>query len=373
MARLIVGLLAVLLLAQNAGWREWLNKGIAEYRAGRYPAATEALQQAAALAPGEVEPHLYLGTAYMVQYVPGAEAAGNLAFAQGAEREFARVLELDAANGTALESLASLALNQRKLDEAASWFEKAANAAPNNARAYYSLGVIAWMKFYPEYGKARGALGMKPEDPGPLPDPAARNALRAQFWGVIADGIANLDKALAIDPKYDDAMAYMNLLVRERADLADTKDDYLRDIAAADQWVAKALETKREKAGGPAPAAAGGPRTPIHVGPAVQERKLVRKVEPVYPDEAKRARIQGTVRFTVIVGKDGAVQNVTVISGHPVLIKAALDALRQWRYQPTLLNGEPVEVVTQVEIPFSLTATAPGDGSLPGVANRIVN
>ena len=361
MARLMVGLFAALLLAQNAGWREWLNKGIAEYKAGRYPAATEAFQQAAGLAPDEVAPHLYLGTAYMVQYVPGAEAAGNLAFAQGAEREFARVLELDPANGTALESLASLALNQRKLDEAASWFEKAANAAPNNARAYYSLGVIAWMKFYPEYGKARGALGMKPEDPGPLPDPATRNALRAQLWGVIADGIANLDKALAIDPKYDDAMAYMNLLVRERADLADTKDEYLRDIAAADQWVAKTLETKREKAGSAGPAfTAGSPSTRIRVGPAVQERKLVRKVEPAYPDEAKQARIQGTVRFDVIVGRDGTVQNATVISGHPVLITAALDALRQWRYQPTLLNGEPVEVVTQVEIPFSYSPILTG-------------
>jgi protein TonB len=87
----------------------------------------------------------------------------------------------------------------------------------------------------------------------------------------------------------------------------------------------------------------------------VQQVKLVRQIEPVYPPLAKAARIQGTVRFTVIVGKDGAVQQLQLISGHPLLVPAAQEAVKQWVYQPTLLNGEPVEVLTQIDVSFTLT------------------
>jgi protein TonB len=87
----------------------------------------------------------------------------------------------------------------------------------------------------------------------------------------------------------------------------------------------------------------------------VQQVKLLRQIEPVYPPLAKMARIQGTVRFTVIVGKDGAVQQLQLISGHPLLVPAAQEAVKQWVYQPTLLNGEPVEVLTQIDVSFTLT------------------
>jgi protein TonB len=87
----------------------------------------------------------------------------------------------------------------------------------------------------------------------------------------------------------------------------------------------------------------------------VQQVKLLRQIEPVYPPLAKAARIQGTVRFTVIVGKDGAVQRLQLISGHPLLVPAAQEAVKQWVYQPTLLNGEPVEVLTQIDVSFTLT------------------
>lgn len=99
------------------------------------------------------------------------------------------------------------------------------------------------------------------------------------------------------------------------------------------------------------------PETPprIRVSGNVQQVKLVRQIEPVYPPLAKAARIQGTVRFTVIVGKDGAVQQLQLISGHPLLVPAAQEAVKQWVYQPTLLNGEPVEVLTQIDVSFTLT------------------
>jgi TonB family protein len=92
----------------------------------------------------------------------------------------------------------------------------------------------------------------------------------------------------------------------------------------------------------------------IRVGAGVQEKKLLQKVDPVYPPLAMRARIQGTVRFNVTVGIDGSVRVAQVISGHPLLVPAAREAVMQWKYSPTSLNGRPVEVVTQVDVPFSL-------------------
>jgi len=92
----------------------------------------------------------------------------------------------------------------------------------------------------------------------------------------------------------------------------------------------------------------------IRVGGNVQQAKLLNQPKPVYPPLAKQARIQGTVRFNAIIGRDGAIQNLTVVSGHPLLVPSALEAVRQWRYQPTLLNGEPVEVVTQIDVNFTL-------------------
>jgi len=92
----------------------------------------------------------------------------------------------------------------------------------------------------------------------------------------------------------------------------------------------------------------------VRVGGAVQAAKLVNRVQPLYPPLARQTRISGTVRLHAIIGKDGTVQQLTVESGHPLLVQAALDAVKQWRYQPTLLNGEPVDVDTEIDVIFSL-------------------
>src|SRR3982751_899782 len=99
------------------------------------------------------------------------------------------------------------------------------------------------------------------------------------------------------------------------------------------------------------------PVTPksIRVGGNVQAAKLVRQPKPQYPPLAKQARIQGTVRFNAVIGRDGQIANLTLASGHPLLVPAATEAVRQWVYQPTLLNGEPVEVVTQIDVNFTLS------------------
>jgi protein TonB len=92
----------------------------------------------------------------------------------------------------------------------------------------------------------------------------------------------------------------------------------------------------------------------IRVSSGVTQGMVIKKVDPVYPAIAKTARVQGTVILAAVIGKDGAIQNLHVVSGHPLLQGAAMDAVKQWRYKPYILNGEPVEVDTQVEVHFTL-------------------
>jgi TonB family protein len=92
----------------------------------------------------------------------------------------------------------------------------------------------------------------------------------------------------------------------------------------------------------------------MRVSGNVEKAKLVQHAEPVYPPLALQARISGVVRLNAVIGKDGTVQKLTLVSGHPLLVQPAMDAVKQWVYAPTLLNGQPVEVATQVEVNFSL-------------------
>ena len=95
-------------------------------------------------------------------------------------------------------------------------------------------------------------------------------------------------------------------------------------------------------------------QTRIRQGGNVTAAKLMNRVQPLYPPLARQTRISGTVRLHAIIGKNGGVEQLEVMSGHPLLVQAALDAVRQWRYQPTQLNGEPVEVDTTIDVIFSL-------------------
>jgi protein TonB len=96
------------------------------------------------------------------------------------------------------------------------------------------------------------------------------------------------------------------------------------------------------------------PSGPITVGGRVQAAKLVRQPQPLYPQIARQARISGTVELAAIIGEDGHIQQLSVVSGHPLLRQAALDAVKQWVYQPTLLNEQPVKVSTTIDVVFTL-------------------
>ncbi|MBY0505484.1 MAG: TonB family protein [Bryobacteraceae bacterium] len=97
------------------------------------------------------------------------------------------------------------------------------------------------------------------------------------------------------------------------------------------------------------------PSKPTPVGGSVQAAKLIYQVKPVYPPLARQARIQGTVRLQAVIARDGTIQNLVLSSGHPLLVQSALEAVRQWRYRATTLNGENVEVMTQIDVNFTLS------------------
>lgn len=239
--------------------RDALNHGVQAYRGAKYADAVEYFKTAVALDPTNTNGRLYLATAYMSQYIPGAESPENVEFAKEAQQEFNKVLAKDPSDKTALASLASLNYQQaqgmpdldaklKKLEESKDWYVKLIAADPQNKEGFYSLGVIDWVKWYAPWMKARAELGMKPEEPGPIKDKKIQADLRDKYSATIEDGIKNLQKALDIDKDYDDAMAYMNLLIRERADLDESADQYQKDVATADSWVQKALDTKKAKA-----------------------------------------------------------------------------------------------------------------------------
>ena len=239
--------------------RDNLNKGVAAFKNAKYPDAVTYFTKAIELDPTFATARLYLATAYMNQYIPGAVSPENEEMAKNALANFQKVLDADAKNATAIESIASLYYLESqgttkledkldRLESARQWYQKLTEVDPNRKEAFYSLGVIAWARWYPDWNAARSKAGMKPDAPGPLKDKKAREELVEKHGQLLESGIASLKRALEIDKEYDDAMAYLNLLYRERADLADSSAGYQKDVDTADDWMQKALDTRKIKA-----------------------------------------------------------------------------------------------------------------------------
>jgi tetratricopeptide (TPR) repeat protein len=261
---LVTALLTLSLLAFASGCeklraRDALNKGVAAYKATKYDEASRKFTEAVEFDPTFSVARLYLATSYMSQWIPGADSPENRMMAKKAEDEFMKVLSENPKEKLAIESIASMRYNSanalpvledklKKMDEAKEWYGKLVEVDPANSKAHYSMGVIAWSKWYPNYKQAREKAGMKQEDPGPIKDKKLRDQLKTDHAALVEEGIGHLSKAIEIDKEYDDAMAYLNLLIRERADLAEDKAGYDKDIATADGWVQKALEAKKIKA-----------------------------------------------------------------------------------------------------------------------------
>ncbi|MGZ4786991.1 MAG: tetratricopeptide repeat protein [Terriglobales bacterium] len=237
--------------------RDQLNKGVQAYKNAKYEDAIEKFKNAVALDPSLSVAQLYLATAYANQYIPGAETPDNQRVGDQAIQAFKDVLAKDPSNLTSAKGIASLYFQMKKFDLAKEYNRKALQIDPKDPESYYSIGVIDWTQTYTPRMEARNKLGLKPDEP--LKDKKVCEEVKQKNSQNIDEGMQALDKALELRSDYDDAMAYYNLLWREKAD-TECGDPAAReaDLKKADEWVDKTLATKKDKAAKAAQQGAGG-------------------------------------------------------------------------------------------------------------------
>lgn len=234
--------------------RDQLNKGVAAYKNARYETAIEHFKNAVSLDPGLQNAKLYLATAYAQQYIPGLDAPDNLQNAYNAIDQYKSVLAADPKNVNSIKGIAFLYLNMKKFDDAKEYYQKAIDLDPNDPEAYYSVGVIDWTKLYVPMQQERATL--KGDE---LSKDKKRCAqLRDQDGALVQDGMDKLNKAMQLRQDYDDAMAYMNLLYRQKAYReCDNPEQAAADLKTADDWQDKTLDARKRKAEKQAGAAQG--------------------------------------------------------------------------------------------------------------------
>jgi hypothetical protein len=244
--------------------RDQLNKGVKAYKDNHYEQAITHFQNAVNLDPALINARMYLATAYVSQYVPGIDSADNLQTAQNAIDEYTKVIDANPSRDQKVNSakgIAYLYLNEKKWDDAKKYYRMASDLDPNDAEPYYSVGVIDWSQSYQPRMEERAKLGLKPDEHLSAKNKDQKKLceqLKEKNSGVIQEGIDSLDKAIKLRDDYDDAMAYMNLMYRERADLeCDDEAARAADLKTADQWVDKAMQAKQARAA-KAAAAQGG-------------------------------------------------------------------------------------------------------------------
>jgi len=366
---------------QPPDWRIWIRQGTEALGKARYSEAISAFQKASDANPRSPVPHIYLAIGWFQQYIPGAASADNADRGRQAETELRRALDLDPKSWMAAVMLGQLAFSERRLEEAREWYRKASAVEPRNADTWCVLGAIAWWQW------------LRQGQPAHQP--------------VLEEAISDFEKSVGLDPVHEVAMQYLSLLLRERAGTRDRDEEKRKDLAAAERWLEKSSDARAEKlqasiartvsppadigdpdpllklwaliavaipappppppppptfsTGGPASGlpesigvvswepAATSAEAPIRVAPAVQARKVITKVDPLYETGAPT---EGPMRFVVVIGQDGRVVSHTLISGNPWLLQTAVEALRRWVYQPTVVHGRQVEVVTEVQVEF---------------------
>jgi len=243
--------------------RDNLNKGVEAYRDGKFDQAIEDFKQAKDLDPTLINARLYLATAYATQYIPGAPSDENVRMGQEAVKEFQDVLSNDDKNisaidgiGSILYNMAGTPYNRDRFEESKKYHMKHISLKPEDPEPYYWIGVIDWTVTYRANLEMRGqwriknqGKALKDEDPMPAD---VRDAYTKEDGQLIDEGIDNLRKAINLRPDYDDAMAYLNLLLRRKADEAASGDERASLLKQADELIDKAKEIKQKKMEAPA-------------------------------------------------------------------------------------------------------------------------
>jgi len=239
-----------------------MNLGVQAYKHSKYEEAIQHFERCVALAPENAVAHLYLATAYAQQYIPGVDTTDNNHFAEQAIEQYQHVLDgnpdldnpVHSARTSSAKGIAYLYLQMKKFDDAKKYYLMVSGLDPDDPEPYYSIGVIDWTLCYQPRAEERAKLGMELEDSLPTKDKMACAEVRDKNSANIQEGIDNLNKALKLRPDYDDAMAYMNLMYREHADIqCDDPAARDADLKTADEWVDKTMGTKKAKAKKAAP------------------------------------------------------------------------------------------------------------------------
>ena len=338
---------------EASDWRTWIQQGTEVFRKGRYAEAGSLFEKACELSPGTAVPHLYLAIALYQQYIPGALSTENSALGRRTETELRLAWDLDPHGWTAAAILGQLALFEKRFTDAREWYGKVLTLQLSNAEIWNMLGVIAWQQ------------------------------------GLLNEAIANFEKSVSLDPLQADAMEYLSRITGgewlERS--YDARSDRVQaslvgaENVASDShdpdwllktWARVATMAPPPLSPPPPPPRVGAGRgssssatisfeprigtsnepPPIRVASAVQARKLISKVDPEAPAESPD---EPPMRFVVVIGNDGRIGTEILISGNPWLVQTAVAALREWVYEPTIVNEKSVAVVTEVRMAFRRT------------------
>ncbi len=261
-AALAIALAATMLAAAGCNKlkaRDELNKGVQAYKASKFEQAIEHFKNATDRDPKLTVARLYLATAYVAQYVPGGDTPENTRFANGAIEQFKKVLDSnEGAKSTRVLStkgLASIYFNMKNFEEAKNYDKKAIAIDPNDPENYYSVAVVDWTQTYVPRQEARLKLGLHNNPPPGDPFWKTKESMKVcqdfkeKNTAPVQEGIDMLTKAIELRKDYDDAMAYINLMYRERADIqCGDNDARAADLKTADDWVQKTMDTKKAKA-----------------------------------------------------------------------------------------------------------------------------
>ena len=229
--------------------RDQLNQGVASFRAADYEGAIEHFNLAVHWDPELTVGYLYLATAYAQQYVPGVETPENVAMATKAIEQYHEVLRRDPTSISAVKGIAWLNLQLKHFEEAKEGYAKAAAIDDKDPETFYSVGVIDWTIVYRNVTEEKDKLKSKSEYAFILS--SACPGTRIENLSTIEDGIAMLIKATDLREDYADAMAYLNLLYRLRADLeCHDKAARAADLKKADKWSDLAMEVRSKKESG---------------------------------------------------------------------------------------------------------------------------
>jgi tetratricopeptide (TPR) repeat protein len=263
--RRTVALAALLVL--TAGWsgcgklkaRDLLNKGVAAFKNSQYDVAVEDFKQAKVADPDLMNARLYLATAYASQYIPGAPSEQNRKLGEQAVAEFKEVLEKDPKNLSAIDGIGSILFQMagtpydpKKFEESKQYHQMHIQLKPEDPEPYYWIGVIDWTLAFRANGEMRKDYNEKNikrqvRDTEALPA-SLRGDYIAKYGGMIDEGIDTLKKAISVRPDYDDAMAYLNLLYRRKADTVESADQRAELLKQADDLVDKVKEIKQKRA-----------------------------------------------------------------------------------------------------------------------------